>query len=333
MRLIIGSFILGYILSLFLPAAKIIHTSLYQQLIYTILAIGLYGSVHGIDLDELKIHKNIILTAISFGVVFKSLLVGAILFLLLKNPYSFVLGMIVAQIDPLSVAHLLEGKSKQFSSGARTILRAWSSFDDPMTVLFSLYLYLPLALATTNGNQTEFSFSTYFVQLILNLGFSLILYLVYKFVQKDKKLISSLLIVAFLIAVPLKLMLSLAIIGLFIRPQIPALPKIVHGAFLLALMILGFLFVPQMSHINIGILLGVLAYTAQIAAAFIVARKLTFVDKMFLALAQYNGITSIILALIISTTFPQTTTTVASAVITINVLYFIVNNLWEKHIR
>jgi hypothetical protein len=54
---------------------------------------------------------------------------------------------------------------------------------------------------------------------------------------------------------------------------------------------------------------------------------------MFLSVAQYNGITSVILALVVGAMFGEAVTIVAMAVITINTVYFLANQYVEKRTR
>jgi len=314
----IFALILGFVLSHSIPFFDIRNVPNFTLLLYTMLAIGLYGAVHGIDLEEFKNHRMLIVRAVTFGVVIKSIISGCVIWLLFHTPYAFIFGIIVAQIDPISVAHLLDGKSDMFSKGARTILRAWSSFDDPMTVLLALYIYLPLVVSK-NGN---FTIQQYGTGVIENILFALALFLVAKFVAKNNTIKLLLLCVAFLIAIPQQLMLGIALTGLFLRPTISSLPRIVSVTFFIAALLLGSLLTISESTILLGIALGIVAFAGQGIVTPLVASKLNVTDKLFLAFSQYNGITSVILALIISQWIPQTVSVIAFAVLTINLLYY-----------
>jgi NhaP-type Na+/H+ or K+/H+ antiporter len=72
-----------------------------------LLAVGLYGAIAGIRLDELRASRNLAVKAVTAGVVAKWLLIGGLFWLYFRHPCAFVLGLAVTQIDPLSVAHLL----------------------------------------------------------------------------------------------------------------------------------------------------------------------------------------------------------------------------------
>jgi uncharacterized membrane protein len=79
--------------------------------------------------------------------------------------------------------------------------------------------------------------------------------------------------------------------------------------------------------------LGAIAFFSQGIATLVVAPKLKRIDKLFLSFAQYNGITSIILALVISQHIPQVLNIIGFAILTINGLYFGVNYLLEWRLR
>jgi uncharacterized membrane protein len=80
----------------------------------------------------------------------------------------------------------------------------------------------------------------------------------------------------------------------------------------------------------LGVLLGVAAFVSQILATALVARGLSRDDKLFLAVAQYNGITSVILALVVGAVFGEVVTIVTAAVVTINSIYYFANKFVER---
>jgi hypothetical protein len=241
----------------------------------------------------------------------------------MDTPLAFLLGMIVAQIDPLSVSYLVDKKGSQFSSAGRTVLRAWSSFDDPMTVLLALYVFLPFALGTA------FDLGTYTTQFGYNLLFAVVFFTASRFIPSWM-----LLLPAFLVAIPFQLMLGIALCGFFIRPPLDrVLPPLITIAYLCAAAILGMLVVFDLELLTLGVLLGVAAFVSQIIATRLVAGELPRSDRMFLSVAQYNGITSVILALVVGAMFSEVITIVAMAVIAINTIYLLTNQYVEKKTR
>lgn len=325
--LFLVAILVGFGFSFLFPGNNLHQLPYFGLLLYAMLAIGLYGAVHGIELVEFHKHRLLILRAVTFGVLLKSLIIGSILWFLFHTPFAFLFAIIVSQIDPLSVSHLLKGKDDLFSHGARTILRAWSSFDDPMTVLLALYLYLPLVV-----NGGDFTLQRYVLQLGANLLFTCVLYLLTK-LFKDHRSHLLLLLIAFVIAIPYQLMLGIALTGLFLRPKLPYLPRIVTITFYSAALLLGTLLTITSTNILIGVTLGFVAFVAQICVTPLVAPRLNMVDKLFLAFAQYNGITSVILALLISEWVSQTVDIIAFAIITINLLYYGSNHLLNRFLK
>ena len=72
-----------------------------------LLAVGLYGSTFHIDLDAARRDRRTILLAVTVGVILKAALIGGILALAWWDPLFLVLGVAVAQIDPLAVASIM----------------------------------------------------------------------------------------------------------------------------------------------------------------------------------------------------------------------------------
>ena len=125
-------------------------------------------------------------------------------------------------------------------------------------------------------------------------------------------------------------MLGIALIGLFLRPKLEFLPHVVHYCFIIAAFLLGLLIKLEPISILYSVVLGILAWGSQVIVTYLVAPKLSQTDKQFLAFAQYNGITAIILALIFAQWVPSIVSIIAFAIITINSLYYLTNYFLEK---
>jgi NhaP-type Na+/H+ or K+/H+ antiporter len=295
----------------------------YDTFTYTLLAIGLYGSVYGIHLSELQNHTKIVLQAVTVGVLLKTIIVGLALYLVSHNVTAFLLGLTVAQIDPLSVANLLQGGPSKLSTRAQTILGAWSSFDDPMTVLLSIYaLYFFLPHGDT-GNLMD-SMLPFFIGLVQNLIFVILVYLLSRSLKRNSTALLVLLAVCFVIAITFKWMLGIAIIGLFLRPVIKKLPLIISSAFYIAVLLLGFLLVNGVFWLD-GLALGLGAILAQVIVGFLLTRDLPRNERLYLAFAQQNGITAMILALFFEKDLMGTVGIVAPAIVFINLGYYLFN--------
>jgi NhaP-type Na+/H+ or K+/H+ antiporter len=301
----------------------------YEPFTYALLAVGLYGSVYGIRLEELLDHKRIVLQAVTVGVLLKTVIIGLALYLVTRNPVAFLLGLTVAQIDPLSVANLLQGGTPRLSSRAKTILGAWSSFDDPMTVLLSIYALYFFLPHTETGTLID-SVAPFFIGLAQNLLFILAVYLLYKYLKQNKIALMILLAACFIVAVTFQWMLGIAAIGLFLRPEIKRLPSIISSAFYIAVLLLGFLLVNGVFWIP-GIALAVGAILAQFFIGLLLTRDLPRNERLYLAFAQQNGITAMILALFFEKDLAGTVGIVAPAIIFINLGYYFFNNVIFKN--
>lgn len=301
------------------------HQPYYDTFTYALLAVGLYGSVYGIHLDELKNHTKIVLQAVTIGVLLKTVIIGLTLYFVTRNPVAFLLGLTVAQIDPLSVANLLKGGSTKLSTRANTILGAWSSFDDPMTVLLSIYALYFFLPQSESGNLFD-SVLPFFIGLAQNLLFVLAAYLIHKYLKSNSTATILLLAICFVIAIAFNWMLGIAIIGLFLRPEIKKLPLIISAAFYIAVLLLGFLLVNGVFWVE-GLALGIGAILAQIIVGFLLTRDLPRNERLYLAFAQQNGITAMILALFFEKDLAGTVGIVAPAIIFINLGYYFFNQI------
>ena len=319
----------------------------YSAIIAVLLAIGLYASTYGIELKEARKHFKIILSAVTIGVLLKSLITGLTLAFIFKDPFFIILGIAVAQIDPLSVAGLMRGN--RMSKKAKTILASWASFDDPITVLLSLYAPLVIIqltgieLGSINSATTTNSFWAYFFELGLNLGLAAQAFCLYTVIRFYAKQLTAwiaagaslalyiLLAVTFSVSIIYFMMLGIALIGLFLRP-----PKvdnfidiIIKSALWIAALLLGLLLIGGVD-VWKGVALGFMGYAAQIVVGFILTHKLKKKDKWHIAFAQQNGITAIILALLFEPVHPGTVSIVAPAIIVINSLHWLCNRIVDK---
>jgi NhaP-type Na+/H+ or K+/H+ antiporter len=304
----------------------------FSILTYGILCLGLYGSVYGINLDELRTHNKIVLSAVTFGVLFKTLFIGAGFYLIFPSPLAFILGVIVAQIDPVGTVHLMNNNQKLSATG-QTIIRAWSSFDDPITVLLALYLFLPMVL------QTQRSILDYLVMFGYNLIFCSLVYISKKYWNLRDNAQLVLLLFVFGICVYFQLTLSIAIIGLFLRPVRLfskfnfelILQKLLQFVFLFSTFLIGALSQGQFDILR-GVGLGLLAVLSQIVVSSLLTQKLHKADKINIAFAQYNGITSIVLAIFFEENNLKVVPIVIIALVTINLVYYFNNNVLKPRL-
>ncbi|MFD2420159.1 hypothetical protein [Amycolatopsis pigmentata] len=312
------------------------HSSAYLYGATTLLAIGLFGSTAGISLPSLKSHAGIVVSAVTVGVVLKAALITAVMYWAYPQPLFLVVGIAIAQIDPLSVAALRD--SSRLSEEARSILAAWSSFDDPVTTLLSLYATaLAVDMMGETGTFSIMSVGSFLFSLLLNAVVAIVAAGAWwvltrraglRFItderlpSKPNILATVLLVVIMGLAAWQLLFLGLAAAGLFFRPWLgPWLDRATNGAFLLASGGLGMLLLNGVD-LTKGLLLGVTGFAAQVVVALILTVRLpSKADRAYLAVSQQNGITAIILALVLEQSLPGVAAVVAPAIVVINLLH------------
>lgn len=304
---------------------------------YLLLAIGLYGATYGIDLTHAANDKKIIISAVTIGVIVKAILIGGVLALAWHDPLFLLLGVAVAQIDPLSVAALMGGR--RMSTRARTVLAAWSSFDDPVTVILAFYAAtaaVAFGLGATASTGEPSTVLTYVFQfggnVLLAAGAWVIWWVTKRIPLSLRTAMQYLSLAAFIAAAVITgWMLAIAIIGLFARPSTleNLIPKITNWAMYAAAVALGVLLIGGVSLIK-GTTLGIAAFIAQALVAWPLTRGMPRPDRLHLAAAQQHGITAIILGLTLEIQFDGVVAVIAPTIITANLIHLAVNKLIDR---
>lgn len=296
----------------------------YLTSVTALLAIGLYASTSSIEIYNLKQNLTIVISAITVGVLIKILFIGSVLYFITGEEVYLLLGVIVAQIDPLSVASLM--KNSRLSGRTKAILASWSSFDDPITVIASIYVGIFLSRSFEGTSL----FMGYISDMSINLLFSVIIFLLYKLFKKFILLQYLLLIISICISIYFSMMLSIAIIGLFLRPNLEKiLTKVVTIALYTSSFLLGLLLINGVL-LSKGLLLAFAAVISQILTGMLLTRKLLIRERIHVSFAQQNGITAIILSLLFESSFPGTISIVAPAILAINIIHAITTYLIDK---
>jgi hypothetical protein len=357
----------GFVAARFTRLADFSHSSAYLYIASSLLAVGLYGSTYTISLTEARRSIRTVVAAVTLGVLGKSLLTSALTFLIFRKPVFLVLAVAVSQIDPLSVA--ATGRSSSMSIRAQSILAAWASFDDPVTVLITIYA-ATFAVTSPRGKagliftmRGHDGIVGYLVGVGGNLAFAagvVAACVVARAISRRDQLgfrqvsrpvmgaakargsartpnlgVSAvtvvLLVGLFAMAIWQFLMLGLALIGLVYRPKAiaPLLERAVVIAFVLVAIALG-MFLANGIDVEYGIVLGLAAFGAQVCASLPLTRTLPASDRVQLAIAQQNGVTAILLALLLEPAFPQATAIMGPAILTINVSHLFSRALWDR---
>lgn len=315
------------------------HSGAYRYGAYLLLAIGLYGATCGIALEHVRRDVGTIALAVTIGVVCKALLIGGVLALLWRDPLFLILGVAVAQIDPLSVASIMA--DERMSVRARNVLASWSSFDDPITVVLSIYAASVGVTAFGIGDAEPSGGSDpllgYAVDLAGNLVFAVLAWLLWRWVRRAAAWLQYLVLAAFVaVSVAFGWMLAIAVIGLFARPERlqSELSRIARWAMYAAASALGLLLIDNVNlrEVQQGAVLGVVAFGAQVLVAIPLTRGMPRLDRWHLAAAQQNGITAIILALTLQVRFDGAVAIIAPAIIAANLLHLLVNTLIDRNL-
>ncbi|MEV4257630.1 hypothetical protein AB0J52_31105 [Spirillospora sp. NPDC049652] len=313
-------------------AGRVTGASWYPPAVAALLAVGLYASTRSIDLGQLRTDGRTVLAAVTVGVLLKSVLIGAVLYGVFGRPMYLVLGIAVAQIDPLSVAAL--GRSSRLSSRGRGLLLAWASFDDPVTTLLTIYA-AAIAVSLQGGGQLHLGVSAFTVDLAGNLlagGLALLAARAVRSLPARRRFWIEMAVLAALLVVAVTefWVLAVAIAGLGLRPEPPGrsadrlLDRSVDTAFVLASLLLGVVLAGGVRPVQ-GVVLGIVAFAAQAIVSVPLTRAQSRPDKVLLALAQQNGITAISLALLLEPVFPESVAVVAPAILVVNSLYLLAN--------
>src|ERR1041385_3049928 len=128
----------GWLVAAQFGLREVDRSPVYGFFITALLGFGLYASTSGIVITEFRRQLRTVVIAVTLGVLAKVALIFGVLFFVFREPNHLILAVAVAQIDPLSVA-AMRAKSRM-SDSAKALLSAWASFDDPITVLLTVYI-------------------------------------------------------------------------------------------------------------------------------------------------------------------------------------------------
>ncbi|HWO68593.1 MAG TPA: hypothetical protein VNO31_52040, partial [Umezawaea sp.] len=227
---------------------------------------------------------------------------------------------------------------------AKALLAAWASFDDPITVLLTAYF---TAFALGAHDTVGTGLTSFGTSLLWNAVLVAVAYAGHR-IWKARRTTSDvrrpwpvrwavrtglllLLLAGGFVAVKYALLLALAVIGLFFRPYLgKSLDGLTQVALYTATFAVGAVLVGGV-RIGEGAVLGIAAYAAQVVVALVLTvPKVWRGDRVRLALGQQNGLTAIILALLLEPNFPGTIAVVAPAIIVVNLLHALCNGLYDR---
>ncbi|MER6791083.1 cation:proton antiporter [Amycolatopsis mediterranei] len=320
------------------------HSRGYPVAVTVLLAIGLYASTHGIDVAEFRNRWKTVLVAVTIGVFVKAALISAVMFAFYREPYVLLLAIAMAQIDPLSVA-AMRAKSRMSEQG-KALLAAWAAFDDPVTVLLTAYLTAAIVPSAGAGPAVLPSgLAAAGVNFLANAALVVAVWLVRVAVRSrnpasaaGRRVRAGLEVVLLLAcgtaAVHWSLLLGLAVTGLFLRPDFGAvLDRAVTACLVLAAFAVGLVLAGGVRIVP-GIVLGTAAYGAQVVVALLLtAPRAWRADRAKLALGQQNGLTALVLALVLEPVVPVAVATVGPAILVVNLWHAAANGVWDRRHR
>jgi NhaP-type Na+/H+ or K+/H+ antiporter len=307
----------------------------YGYIIAAILVLGLYASTTSIEIDQFRDQLSVILLALTVGVFAKAALIAGVMYLVFHTPSAMLLGVAVAQIDPLSVIAM--NRRSAMSERAKALLTAWASFDDPITVLLTIYV---ATFAAPHATATRVPTGSLGLNLAASVVLTAVAVVVWRVLARRNattdppsafagpgRMVGAALVAT--ITVAKSLLLAPAVIGMFVRPRSRALLDgatelaVYAACFTLGLVLVG----PY--HLTQGVVLGGAAYLAHaLVAALLTIRQRG--DRVRLMLGQQNGLTAILLGLLLEPAFPGATSTIAVAVLVIAVLNGACNRTWDR---
>ncbi len=338
LRLIITAVILG-LSAYFLAAVLGInarHIPYLQEVMYATIAVGLYINIVSIDTEIFKSNLNSIFKVILLGVPLKIILPGFLLAYLSPSvaPIAYLCATVIAQIDPIAASHSLDYSN--ISKKSETILRAWSSFDDPITVLFAFYIFLPIILLV------DFNFNEYLLKIFRDIITCFVAYSIYKIYDTKfvisrtyKIFVETITVVAIIIYSILSASFLLpAAVGLFIRPfAAEKLTKINSAIFYFSVVVLGLLSANLSLDWNSGLILAVSTFfLAQVIVTVLFLRDSTE-SKARVMFGHQNGMTAMLLTVAIEVSGSEKTAALLSvtlpAIICIAIFYFASNYILD----
>ncbi|QQQ74561.1 hypothetical protein IOD16_25830 [Saccharothrix sp. 6-C] len=318
------------------------RSPVYGFFISALLGFGLYASTSGIVIAEFRRQLRTVVLAVTIGVLAKVALIFGVMFFAFRDPTHLVLAVAVAQIDPLSVA-AMHAKSRM-SDSAKALLSAWASFDDPITVLLTVYI-----TAFALGGGAVGGVGSFAVDLVLNLALAGVAFMLWTLVRGRVRraeaggravryAVRAVMVVAVLaigfVAVRHSLLPALAVLGLFFRPNLGRwVDGLAQAGMFLAIAAVGLVLAAEFSWAlaGVGAVLGAAAFGAQAVVAFgLTVPKRWRGDRVRLALGQQNGLTAIILALLLEPVFPGVIAVVAPAVVVVNLLHAVSNGAYDR---
>lgn len=309
------------------------HEQWFAYVTVGLLAVGLYSATCRIDLAQAKADLPLIARIITVGVVVKAALIGGSLALLFGDVRLTILGVVMAQIDPVSTAAL--ESSERLSPRMRTLVRACSSGDDPVTVLLMWAVVQGIHLQYDDVAQSLLDYVDVLGRNVVLAG--LVVGVAWWTRRMRRFAPLPPLAAGATLAVSTGSMLTMALTGLFLRWESVDrwIDRITRAIFVLATMALGVVLAADLGGPEqwlMGVVLGLLTFGAHAVVALtpLIGRSLAWTDRMYFALAQQNGLTATMLAIAVpASVYPHAGPVIGSAIVTVTIVHTVANAVWD----
>lgn len=304
-----------------------VETTFFPNFAAFALTIGLYGSVIGINLAAIRGQRRLVIGLITLAVPLQILATGLVMYLIYPVAISFLLAAAIDQIDPLSVNTLLQDKQKM-SERAKALLRVWSAFDDPVTVLFGFLILLPIV----TGRDGGLSVGDYLVGLLLNLvpaGLLWFIQLKTKWLQsRPGALLALLAILTFAFLTQSYLLAALA--GLLLRP----LPNekfqpTIDVFYNIIIFVVGMAAASYGVDIRLGLLLAIVEFFVVQPITTLIVFNGTAGDLFRIAFSQQNGLTTLLMGIAFQSLGINVLPILLPAILFVNLFNLLVNRIYS----
>lgn len=299
------------------------HSSLIHLTSLILLGIAIFSNVSGIDQEFVNKNKQQIFSLVILGVIYKAAIIGSVGFLLTGEKVYFVIGGILAQIDPVLTSYVIE--KLNVSEKVKQISKIESSFDDLFSIIWTSFILFPAVF----GIYSTFGSS---VTILLIFIFAFVFILAHKFLLPDKGFIGSSSVIVNAIC---NTTMATAFVAWYLRMDEKIFHKTIPLVTALSYIIIGFYFPSgfDLNNLYMGVFIAfVLVYIARRSQVYLFLSNYNKKDKAFLASNQQQGLTSIVLLISAVPIFgTELVGIVIPAMLTVNILFYINNayNLWK----
>ena len=330
MKIILQQFLVPAVFCLFGALAVVYfgfapldHSTAIRIASLVLLGIAIFSNVSGIDQDFVNRNRKQIFTLVILGVIYKAAIIGSVGFFLTRDPVYFVVGGILAQIDPVLTSFVVQRLN--VSERVKQVSKIESSFDDLFSIIWTSFVLFPAVFGIYNTFGST-------VTILLIFIFAFVFILAHKFLLPDKGFVGSSSVIVNALC---NTTMATAFVAWYLRMDEKIFSRVIPLVTALSYVIIGFYFPSGFNIQNMwyGILIAfVLVYVARRSQVYLFLSDYDKRDKAFLASNQQQGLTSIVLLISAIPIFgPELVGIVIPAMVTVNLLFYVNNafNVWR----